>query len=100
MWTDVTQLQPEAEATECFNSYQGVQGCRNNTLGFHVVDYFRLFMPDTAVDLIQNETNRYVQQLVESHDRKPHTQLRNSEVTRNQYILAFIALQIDMRMNK
>ena len=97
--------QIEWEVYEDFDPYESVwlqdyserQGILVNTTNFTPVDFFYLFMPDAAFELISVETNRYaLQYLDDPADLPPSSRLLSWIDTSKTEMKAFVALQIAM----
>lgn len=102
---DRQAAQIEWEHYEDVNPYESVwlqdynerQGILVDTTNFTPVDFFYLFMPEAAFELISVETNRYAMQyLDDTADPPPRSHFLSWIDTSKAEIKAFIALQIAM----
>ena len=77
--------------------YNRRKGVLVDTSDFMPVEYFKLFFPDEAFELITNETNRYALQLFDDPSPLPqHSRYNNWEETCATELQAYVALQITM----
>ena len=78
--------------------FNGHQGVLVDTTGFDPCQYFKLFMPDEAFELISAETNRYAHQFLSQNDDQISlfSRYNNWEDTSPSEIQAYMALQICM----
>ena len=97
--------QIEWEVYEDFDPYESVwlqdynerQGILVDTTNFSPVDFFHLFMPEAAFELISVETNRYALQYFDDPaDLPPSSRFLSWTDTSKAEIKAFVALQIAM----
>ncbi|KAL9977456.1 hypothetical protein ACROYT_G014860 [Oculina patagonica] len=97
--------QIEWEIYEDFDPYESVwlqdynerQGTLVDTTNFSPVDFFHLFMPEAAFELIYVETNRYAFQYFDDpSDLPPSSRFLSWTDTSKAEIKAFVALQIAM----
>lgn len=89
------------ESEEWLQEYNERQGILVDTSNFGPVDFFHLFMPDAAFELIATETNRYAMQHFDSScDLSPNSRFQKWKDTSKDEIKAFVALQIAMGLNQ
>lgn len=80
---------------EWLPAFRRRRGVLIDTDTFQPVDFFRLYFPDEAVQLIVDETNRYATQYLDAHvDLPPFSRLRKWENTTVEEISAMLAIQI------
>jgi hypothetical protein len=81
--------------------YEAAPGSNIDTTGFRSVDYFMIFFPQEAVDLIVRETNRYARNFIENDQLKENAIMKKwKETTQDEMIKVFLALQIGMGMDQ
>ena len=84
-------------ASDWLVDYSKRPGILVDTSDFKPVDYFKLFFPSEAFNLIANETNRYAAQYLDSHPNLPqNSRFLAWRVTSPDEMQAFVALQIAM----
>lgn len=94
-WEVYEDIDPyESVWLEDYNERQGILFDSSN---FAPVDFFKLFMPDAAFDLIAMETNRYAMQYFDDPtDLPPSSRFLKWKDTSRAEVKAFVALQIAM----
>lgn len=92
-WEVYEDIDPyESVWLEDYNERQGILFDSSN---FAPVDFFKLFMPDAAFDLIAMETNRYAMQYFDDPtDLPPSSRFLKWKDTSRADVKAFVALQI------
>lgn len=80
-------------------AFSGTRGVLVDTTDFNPVQYFKLFFPEEAFELISNETNRYAEQFFDKPQELPTSSRFHKWLdTDVEEIQAYIALQICMGM--
>lgn len=78
-------------------AYQQRRSVLVDTSGFSAVDFFKLYFPDDAIQLICTETNRYAEQFFDgANELGPHSRFNKWFETSPTEISAMLAMQISM----
>ncbi|CAG5133940.1 unnamed protein product [Candidula unifasciata] len=78
--------------------YQEQQGVMSDTTGFLPINFFKIFFPDTAIDLITREVNRYGENHLSQYTGSAKYKKLTWDNTDAVEISAFIGLHIGMGM--
>lgn len=77
-------------------SYQRRRGVLVDTSDFTPVDFFKYFFPDEVFDLMKDQSNRYIDEIVESGGISKFARVGNMNKIDDGEYKAFVALQIAM----
>lgn len=99
-WNLFTTLEENNPAEWLLNFDNTNTGIKNiDTTGFEPIDFFRIFFPMQAIDLMVTETNRFGDQFVQTSQLKDKSRKKEWFHLENVEIEAFIGLQIAMGLN-